>query len=624
MIKTGLFILLCAGLLAVISAVGTVQLPFDGSIYKQDISEVLSQELGHTATIDGPLKLQASLNHGLELTLSDVSIINPIWARQKKMASIGQVQLGIRLLPLMQQKLAIKSLTIDRADIDLEKGQGNDRNYAPPRRELIESGSVKAQVQDFEIINSRAVLVDRDGVIAKVYIDAFSFGPTLNRTRLHFIGRYNDIPIKLNLAGGVLAHFLQNNWPFVADVLYGNYRFQAEGLISENIKHADIRQYLLIKGTTQIHGKMEIMWDGLRPFLRGTVVSDRLDPADFDFIGPFLDQKNNHIQEGYQFNTKPFDLRLLKIADAKLGIAIDALPINRILLTQITATLGLSDGELLLAPVRSVLAKSTVDSQFMLNAASVPTEAALIFYAPDLDLSELLPLGGAEIFLAGKSDINVSLSSFGNSLHELAGNAKGQINLIAAGGMITDDIQDRIASTLTDILTAGTGGSVHSNMKCLVTHFDVAKGIAVSNKLFVDTGVMMMTGHGGFNMHNETIDIFLQAKTDGSVDVGGLLPRMHIGGGLFSPTLSPDTSAIVPNISNIIANPVGEIAENNTSVSQDTVLDVDQKFCADILDRQSPLLSGVDDQGGLVQKWAAQIRDQLKAFTGKYLGANNQ
>lgn len=617
-----------AGLLVLAGFLSLMTINSSG--YRNDIAAVLSKQLGRTVELNGPIKMGLS-PHGLTLVVHDVAIANPAWASRPQMAKIGRLELGIELLPLLHRQLVITDFNIDNADIQLEnggKGQHNwelhpDENGKPmqksslPESNKVTAGTPQAAIMLHNILieNSQIALRGREGGMTVFRVDKLALGPEGRGLVLNFNGNYNDTPIILNLKTDTADLFANAIWPYDADLTFGDYRLTARGHVNYGGKIFELNPYELTSGDTSLHGQISVSFNGGRPQALGTLIGDTLDPADFKSIGqketaaaPPTANSAAPPAPHYVISDTPLDLDALKAADAAIDITIAELPLRHETLRQVTGKLTLDNGRLLLSPFKVMLGASAVQGQIKLDASALPAQYLISLHAPEVDLSDLFHLWGLESFLSGKADADVELAGAGHSLHEFASTTGGQINLTADGGTVSDAAADQISSALAELVSPGATNG-HSSMNCLAARFIAKDGLVHDNGALLDTGTTIISGSGGFNLRDETIDLILRARPK-IAGAGDLVPPLQIGGTFAHPRFTLDTSGTLQNLVGFLS--LGAVS----SGIPDITAEAGQNACVYTLDH--PQASQPSNQGA-VQKALSKARDKIRDLSGKLL-----
>ncbi len=608
-IRTFLIVFVCVVVaLAVGVTAGLMML--DANKYRGQIVDVLGKQTGRDIKLSGPITLGATW-HGLTLTIQDAAIGNPSWASRPDMAGIGHFQLGVAFLPLLHRQLSVTDLNIANADIQLESGPDDKPNWdmtatraggANGKSAEKSSGqAVAIHVDHISIKDSQVAIRDKNGKTSTFKTKEMTFGTEGDGLAIHFTGEYNGAPVTMIVKTGTNDLMSTAAWPFNAAVAYNNYQILAKGKASLAGKVASIDAYEVSAGKSAIQGQLAANWSGARTAMRGTILSDALDPADFRPAGPNASAtpSGDVMPSGSRrvFSDAPSPLDDLKPIDAIFDVKIGELTFGAASLTQVTAKLDLNAGRLSIAPFKARVGNSEVGGQIRLDGSVTPAQLNFVFSAPNIDLADLLHLGGAEAFLSGRADAEASLSSSGNSMHALASNANGKISVIASGGNILQGAAGDISSGLMQLFAPG--GSSNA-LNCLAARFIVINGVVRDNGILVDTMATTVQGNGGFSLGFESIDMTLHAKTK-LVNVGSLLPPLHVGGTFSDPSFHVDPNAIVQNIAGMLTS--GSLNNGVPNVEGQA----GQNACVAALDhpqvqttsQQAPIIPGV--MGGMQQ-----------------------
>jgi hypothetical protein len=118
------------------------------------------------------------------------------------------------------------------------------------------------------------------------------------------------------------------------------------------------------------------------------------------------------------------------------------------------------------------------------------------------------------------------------------------MNITGGAGKVSASAAGALGSGLAAIFAPNGGGNA---LECMAARFIVTNGLVHDNGVLVDTLPTTIVGKGGFNLRDETIDLNLKARTK-LVNVGSLLPGVHIGGTFSHPDYSADAEAMVKNV----------------------------------------------------------------------------
>jgi AsmA family protein len=102
-----------------------------------------------------------------------------------------------------------------------------------------------------------------------------------------------------------------------------------------------------------------------------------------------------------------------------------------------------------------------------------------------------------------------------------------------------------------------TGGSADSsNLNCFVSKFDIAKGLATSKALVVDTNGATIVGSGKVMLDSEKLDMRLD-PTAKQTNLVNLAIPVKVGGTLASPNVIPDPAALAKSATGALAGAAG-------------------------------------------------------------------
>ncbi|MEQ9144223.1 MAG: AsmA family protein [Parvibaculaceae bacterium] len=125
--------------------------------YKPQISALVKEQTGRELTIDGDISL--SLLPRIAVSVSDVRFENASWASSPNMAQMEQLDIVLKLFPLLRGEIALDRFVLVRPEIDLavnRQGIGNwvfdtAAQTAAPTRAESSGESAGAQISDIQL-----------------------------------------------------------------------------------------------------------------------------------------------------------------------------------------------------------------------------------------------------------------------------------------------------------------------------------------------------------------------------------------------------------------------------------------------------------------------------------------
>ena len=114
-------------LLVVIAVAGFVY-TFDANKYKEEIADLAEAATGRPVRIAGDMDI--SLYPWIGIKINDVTIENTSGFSNKTFATIGQFDVKVKIIPLLQKRLDIDKLVLHRLALDLEVNAAGENNWS--------------------------------------------------------------------------------------------------------------------------------------------------------------------------------------------------------------------------------------------------------------------------------------------------------------------------------------------------------------------------------------------------------------------------------------------------------------------------------------------------------------
>lgn len=124
----------------------------DFNRYKNIVEEKVIAATGRDFHI-GDIQIKASLNPTVEL--KNVTLANAEWAKEKMMANIGAIDVGVALLPLLKGNYVVDTFVIKNAEINLEENKDGLANWTFEKKEQNEENTAEEKTSfNFSLIKS--------------------------------------------------------------------------------------------------------------------------------------------------------------------------------------------------------------------------------------------------------------------------------------------------------------------------------------------------------------------------------------------------------------------------------------------------------------------------------------
>lgn len=222
---------------------------------------------------------------------------------------------------------------------------------------------------------------------------------------------------------------------------------------------------------------------------------------------PFPEQaKTGRADKRDVLGAKLIPLNGLQAVDANLAVTIGNLHVGKGSFKQVAATIDLNGGRLLLSNVNALLAGGKIDGKLDLDARKSPARIEAVFSANGVDVGQLAKLFGHHFFLQGTSDIDFTLTSEGESSHDLVDHARGRITVVMGDGEMRVRELGGLPAELLNALIPGAGGSTQYRVNCLAARFNVAGSRLQTNGILLDTRAATLLGRGEIDLGGKILN----------------------------------------------------------------------------------------------------------------------
>jgi AsmA family protein len=585
---------------------------------------------GRDLTIAGPVELRISLSPSVDL--QDLSFANAPWGSRAEMLRIRRLEVEVALLPLLSGDIVVERLVVVDPDLLLERdaqGRGNwifdDAAPAPGTlpADAMPGGRDAAavsvpDVRDVRVEGGRVVLLDAaSGETLELEItEAVGSVPSAGGTRgLRLAAAYNGNPFTVegtygglpallseapgpvdltlgaggavvtvkgvagNLAGAGAAELavtaegdsLADLAPFAGGALppYGPYRLSSN--ISYGGQDIVLSGIVLKVGGSDLAGNADIGLAGPRPSVTASLVSKRLDLADFAAGGEAGENTGGSpgapAADGRLFPDTPLPLEALRAADGRVKLAVDRLLVTPDLgLDNVAVTLVLDDGALTAEPLTAQLAGGSLGGRLALSADGESPQATVSLQGKAIDFGILLRQAKLSDEVGGKLDLDLDVTGQGASPHAIASGLNGHAQAVSQEGTIDNKLLSILSAGLGDVLGPLFGQSGQTRLECLVAHFDISDGQAASRALVLDSGAFAVAGRGGVDLAAERLNLAFDTETS-QPSLASLAIPFRVTGPIMAPKVTPDPLGAAVGV----VGTVGDVAKTGGDLVGSTV-----------------------------------------------------
>jgi uncharacterized protein involved in outer membrane biogenesis len=573
-------------------------LTLDLEQYRDVISSRLSAATGREIRLKGPISLSLGFNPGL--VIEDIEISNPDWASRPDMATAGRLEAQVRLLPLLHKDIRIIKVSLEDADILLERDSSGRENWdfrpagaaeAPasaPAGQPASSGAA-APVPEIESIGIRnSLLAFRDGGEEKASVRVRDLTASARRDQpldLSADADWKDIPVTLALTGGRLDALdgASGPWPVDARIRAAGFDVTAKGGIAHPLEGTGLALDISAEGDRlsslnalagselpdlgpaavsgrltgggqsfnlaglaarlgdlRLTGSAGVDLSGARPHVTADLAGDTLD------LRPFLAESSSSAPPAAPASggaAAPMvpDIAIptgaLKALDADLTLKAARLILAQDEISDLSATGRLRGGKLTLDPLAAVLKGAALTGNLTLDASGRVPRLDVAAHAARVDYGALLKERGVTGLIEGMVDsADFTLAGSGNGLHEILRSGQGNMGLVAGSGRLETALIESWGADLARALAPALRDRI-TIINCGVDRMNFSGGRAETAGMVLDTNHAALTVKGGFDLVTGDLDMTLLPR----FKVAGLsnipLP-LHVGGKLTAPRFS--------------------------------------------------------------------------------------
>ena len=129
----------------------------------------------------------------------------------------------------------------------------------------------------------------------------------------------------------------------------------------------------------------------------------------------------------------------------------------------------------------------------------------------------------------------------GNSLHDFAANADGNVSAQVLQGTMRASVAELIAVDLRGLGLTLTGSSRDVAVHCAAADFEIHSGVMQSTRLFIDSEPVFISGEGRVLLDSETVNLKLHGEPKRLRIIRSKAPVL-VQGTLLQPTFSVDVA----------------------------------------------------------------------------------
>ena len=671
---------LVALVVAVVVAGYVVLSGMDFDDLRERIQAEAKAATGRDLVIGGKIDLAVSLTPAI--AIEQVSFANADWGSRAEMVTLDRFEVEVALLPLLSGDIEIRRLVVVRPNILLETDAEGRANWslegiAETAEETVEEAGPAEETTVggmpilHEIIIEDGLLTYRDGQTGEVMevvlsrLTSSARGPN-QPISLNLEGSYNGAPIKLSGSLGAPAALNEGPFPVDLTVEAGGATVAVAGVIAEPLTGRGIDLKISAKGKSladlgglagaelpplgpydvsarlktdgdpvsltelavkiggsDLAGQATLALSGARPAISGALSSQLLDLADFAPPGDAAGEPAAEAgpESPYIFAEDPLPLDGLKAVDADLKLNVATLRLQeKLALEDLDLTLRLAGGRLQVAPLVARFAGGSLEANVDLDGAKEVPSLVATLKGAGIDYGQLLKDMEIEDGVQGTLDLDIDLRGAGGSPRAIAAGLNGKTEIVSNEGVISNQLLKVVGVGLSDVLGPLMGGEEDAKLNCIVSRFNIERGLATSVAMIFDSEAFTVTGGGIVDLKTERLDLQMDTATR-EVSIASLAVPFNIGGTLKSPSFTPDPVGTALGAAKVVGMFVVPPLAIGSLIAEQTVSESGENACVAALEaaasgqapeQKSTLDTVTEDPGKVLEDIGEGVGETLK------------
>ena len=544
----------------------------------QLLSSAVKDATGRDLKIAGPVSL--SIFPSIGVKAEQVTLSNASWANQPQMLALKQIELEVKLLPLLTGDVEISSINLAGLDAHLQTNQAGQSNWdlSPP----ITAGNSKSTsnappqassndntfmaIEAIRVSDARISYQDGNNPVKMVEIPKLSLMATGSKTAILLDLQYANYKLGLKGNMGSLRQA-------IVDWDQNPVKTNLDLTLTLNGKSLDIKGKIdkEPKVLPQFNIKLESKSFDLAPLAAASLVSTAGKSA--------VAVKPTSAQSRYFFSDDPLPFNLLPNANGSIALNMNELKLpNQTSLKDVSGTIAFKGDRIDINDLKFELGKGQAQAQISLSQISGATPAASMkMFAKGFTLEQVVISSDSSAKVSGGDvQIALNLSGRGKSLHQLAGTANGAAQMTVGNARIDSKLLNAagdLAVTIMDSLNPMRKKSNQTLLECAVAYLPVTNGMVnVKDSVGVETDKLNIVLSGTVNLNSEAINLKIDPHQKSGLTTGlDLGSLVQLEGTLQNPKAGINKEGVVNSAVSIglgfLTGGISIAAENAKSMS---------------------------------------------------------
>ncbi len=549
------------------------------------LSTAIKDSTGRDLKITGPVSL--SVFPGISVRAEQVSLSNTSWASNPNFLSLKQIELDIRLFPLLKGSVEISRIGLQGLELNLQTNKAGEGNWnlTPPvlvganannQTESTSNGSTNNPsnsafftFKTLDVLDARIHYQDGNQAVKIIYLPKLAFAAMDGKSSILADLQYANYTLNLKGTTGSLrnAYFAWNQTPVKMDLDLN---------LTLNGKSLAIAGEIAKKPQTLAQFNIDLNSKSfdLAPLLGSAAIASSTSKAT-----PVIPVAPHKSQGKYFFSDEALPFDLLPLANGSININIAQLGIpNQVPFTNFKTTLQFNKDRIDANNLSFNVGKGSAQAQLSISEFTSPApKISMRGMAKDFSLEQIIasPDSGARVS-GGATQIAWNLKGAGISPHQFASRASGAVQISVGQGKIDSKLINKggdFVITVFDAVNPLYKKSTQTVLECAVAYLPINSGMVnIKDSVGLVTDRLDIVLSGAINLNSEVLDININPSEKSGlttgVDLGGLV---KIEGTLQNPKAGVNKAGVVTSAVSIglgfLTGGISIAAENAKSLA---------------------------------------------------------
>jgi len=567
------------------------------------LSSSVKTATGRDLKINGPVTL--SFFPGISVSAQRLSLSNAPWASDPEMLTLRQIELDIKILPLLSGRIEIGNMKLAGLDLLLQKNASGKSSWnmgaevsntastsSNDNSDIASVGDNLIYMEGISLVDARIQYRDPSGSISSYLIKRLSLSESGDKTAVSLGMKFQDQTLDLSGKTGSVSRLLKHwdvaatQFPLDLNLTMNGQSLSIKGEVSKPPKTLPIVNLAL--------NSKAFDWP-----TTGSASNEAPQAVTGSKPAPVVRQVQKP-QAKYLFSNESIPFDALPQAKGKIVISIAELGLpKRKPIENLQTTLQLDGSVIDIPRLTFQMGNGSADLQINLSQLNTPTPMLTAKgVTKDFTLENLLARVDPSSKVSGGSmKLAFDVRSSGNSLHQIASNSNGKIQLsIKQARMGTNFLNDAgdFVVTLLDSMNPMRRKTSETTLECAVAYLPINNGqINIAKTVGAETDRLNVVLAGSINLKTEAVNLAIDPQEKSGLTTGlDLAGLVKMGGTLSNPKAAINQAGVVNSAVSIglgfLTGGASILAENARSMSSKS------HPCSDALHPWSDIYPGAE------------------------------